>query len=278
MSILTSEILAVMTESHLMYGNYNQKARSDTLFMSENGHPFAKEFVALREFFDSLSYASNASARWVSYSSKEESAYYFAPELDVAWYPRGALQHYGSVYPSHAFWKEYLGDAARIQWDGAEPMLNAGSWTIRTKNTALIDALRALDNPHTSFVSLQDGSIQVSLKQAAAMHWKVLDLVTTHQNAILPKRTPELDESDTAPLPLHLRKFTLANVEAVTLTDRAVLVPLIPLTANQNKLMAAVTALVALLEKGYPFSSMEAWLNQFLKPKAFKDLKAEYSR
>jgi hypothetical protein len=246
----------------------------------------------LRGFFDSLSYACNSSARRFSHKNKYERSEYWAPDLDLSWYPKGdELSNFGHIYPSHDRWSEYIQAVAAAGWpEGAEPGIKAGHWLIRTQNEKLRAAL----------ISLRDKGQSVTVKpaideetetvyydvsiyfrgadEALALHRKIVALLQKyHKGYILPLRTPELEQADNAPLPLEQKQFMLGNVSEVTVKDRIVMVPLVTLPVDEPVLLGHVNRLVDLLKQGFPFAQAKTWLEQWLTPAAFKDLEKQYA-
>lgn len=104
------------------------------------------DYRKFRRFFDSLRYASNHSRRYFSFVHAHECSSYYAPKLDLSWYPQGTLHRFGQVYPAHEGWEAYIEEAARVQWEGAEPRLDAGSWSGVTGSEGLIADIRGIED------------------------------------------------------------------------------------------------------------------------------------
>lgn len=271
-----------LQQNHLRYCDFNQNERPDCRTMVMLGHPAAKKYTRMRKFFDQLRYACNASARYFSFKDVCEYSQYWAPELSLTWHPEGALSRFGHVYPAHAKWDEYLAAAAAAKWKGTTPSLDAGSWIVRTRSRELRDALSEL---RTSGVAVHakseaDGfTLAVRIGNSEAAHRAVLKLLREHHKAcVLPKRADEQDALDNRAVPLAEKKFTLGNVVEVTVTDRHVMIPLIPLGHDQTVHFEAVNKVVELLQQGYPFEQAGDWLKKFVKPSTFKDLARKYAR
>ncbi len=136
-TISAADHLQHLVETDEMYCGYNQNERSDDRLMEQLGHPYAKAYRKLRDFFDGLRYCCNSSARRFSYASGNENSEYWAPHLEVSWYPKG-LDGFWHVYPAHEDWEKYLRAAADAKWPkGVEPGLFGGTWYINTLQESL---------------------------------------------------------------------------------------------------------------------------------------------
>ena len=282
---ISKSVLFELETTHEMYGDYNQQERDDCVFMAKSGHPFAEPYKALRAFFDGLKYACNSGARYYSYRNAHESAEYWAPKLQVSWHPSGALRKFGSIFPAHDNWEKYLHAAAEVAWEGAAPELDGGQWIVQTSNKKLRDALQALAAARDEVaisISSVEGKPKVSmltlrLSEDFHAHQAILDILGAHHaDCVLPARTSQEDAEDTRELPLAEKKFSLSNVAALTITDRHVLAPLIPL-GNQDLVLDTVSKLVKLFDKGFPFEQAQDWLQRFMTPKGFKSLQNQYA-
>ena len=291
MTKLSKEAKQKLEDAHRMYCDYNQKERSDCALMASLGHPKTKLYRSFREFFDGLKYAANSSARFFSYIDSHNSSEYWAPELSLTWRPTGqAFRGFVDVYPAHDDWDRYIKTAASAGWpEGCEPQLRTGTWNVTTTSEELMQALcdlcskeKRANRPNVRRAASDDVAYwDITLGQQGmtlSFHRKVQKLLRQyHKGYILPKRKPEDTASDTAALPLQQKTFFLGNVKRLTVTDRQVLVPLIPIGTDTRLLEETVNGLVGLLRKGFPFAQAESWLKQFLKPAAFRKLQASVS-
>lgn len=294
MKKISPEVQAYLENSHKSYCDFNQQERSDCALMVAKGHPHAAVYRELRGFFDSLRYACNSAARRFTHKDAYERSEYWAPSLDISWYPSGdALAKFGHIYPAHDRWEEYIEAAAEAGWpEGAGAKLEGGTWLIRTQNNDLRLAFEALRDKVIPTARLaiktevEEGTqtafyrIEITLydvKTALKAHKKIVSLLKKFQKAyVLPLRTDEQNKADTAPVPLSEKKFTLANVKEVTVTDRHVLVPLVALPVDEATVLRHSDTLLSLVEQGLPFAPVAEWLKGFLTPECFSELQAKY--
>jgi len=258
--------------------------------MVELGHPNAKQYEALLARFRGLKYASGYDARYVAYQDDQNFVHYGAPGLDLSWgrhYSEEWDKLFGKFYgvcPADKGFADYIHAVAEAGWPkAAEPALKAGTFHISTtKYLRLIaDALvickgRELPEPYrgerkgepTLFVFY--GLRFCTFEQIVAM-FKAVE--RRMGRWVLPPRTSDDDEVDEAPLPLKYKRFRLAGVKKVTVSDHAVLIPLIPLTSEGNAIIAeAIDDLVRLCEEGYPWKGecrdwVAKWLETTLRGK-----------
>ncbi|MBC8737335.1 hypothetical protein F6X40_11025 [Paraburkholderia sp. UCT31] len=275
MAKISKAALAALQEAHTRYCSFNQTERSDTEFMASNGHPFAKQYQKLRAFFDGLRYACNAGARVFSYKGEHEYAEYWKPELEVTGKPEGELRRFGHVYPAHELWNEYLAAAKELGWKDAGPRLRGGSWVIRTQSPALRDRLLEACAERKPNVRYDTGRgvnvIAVDIYDPSpALHQAIVAALKEHHKGfVLPKRKAEHSQEDQAPLPLAEKQFALGNVKEVTVTDRQVLVPLVPLGQGDAIVQSTANQLLDLVKAGFPFSQVREWLKKFLTADSF---------
>lgn len=289
---VTPAAFAYLEKRHGNYCDYNQKESSTYRRMAETGHPFAENYSKLRAFFDELKYACNSNARFYSFKSQSECSEYWAPKLSLSSYPSGErFSEFGHIYPARDNWKQYIEAAAEAGYPPETgPKFEGGSWIITTQFGELVDILTSLGKagkiPHVSTRVGEDEratSFHISIytdtnNYPMAMHNRIVTAINKfHRGYILPKRTPELTAQDNAPLPLEQKKFMLANVKHVTVNDRQVLVPLIPMGPDTTVLQEAVNDLAILLNQGYPFENVRDWLQKFLKKESFDKLEAEFA-
>lgn len=291
---LSPEALAFVTSTHSMYSSFNQSESRTYTLMVEKGHPLAAPYREMRGFFDSLAYACNSSARRFSYGNNFERAEYWAPELGLSWYPGGdELGRFGHIYPSHERWDDYVQAVADAGWPaGASPELHAGSWNIRTQNENLRQAFLKLrdkgqpikvkpaicEKTETVYYEVETRFTGLTTEKTLALHRKIVALLQKyHKGYVLPARTLEQEQADTAPLPLEQKQFMLGNVKEVTVKERMVLVPLVALPVDQALLLQHVNRIVDLVKNGFPFVQAKDWLEKWLTPAAFRELEQQYA-
>lgn len=289
---LSPEVQAYLDSTHAAYCSYNQRESSKEALMVELGHPMSGPYRELRAFFDTLSYACNSSARRFSHKNAFERSEYWAPDLDLSWYPQGdTLSRFGHIYPSHDRWNEYVQAVAAAGWpEGAQPGMKAGSWNIRTQNEKLrADLLKLRDKGYSLKVKpaideetetvFYDVSVYFNKgAEDLPLHRKLVALLRKHHKAyILPVRTAEQEQADNAPLPLAQKQFMLGNVKEVTVKDRIVMVPLVTLPVDETLVLGHVNRVVDLVKEGLPFVQAKSWLESFLTPESFKELEQQYA-
>lgn len=293
MNNLKPAILSQLEADNRAYCDYNQGPRSDCELMLEKGHPAGAAYQELRGFYDSLKYACNSSARRFTHKNKLNCSEYWAPTLDLSWYPEGELAKFGHIYPAHARWNEYIEAVAAAGWPaGTQAKLEGGSWLIRTQSLTLRDKFLALQakNPGGRFsvkTQIDEESkqayyaIDVSLydvARALKLQKSIVGLLTRHQKAyVLPARSPAQTNSETQALPLAQKKFTLGNVDKVTVAPRHVMVPLISLPVNEALVLQHCQDLESLCDKGFPFALAKEWLSTVLAPASLKVLQEKYA-
>lgn len=246
---------------HGLYCDYNQDGRDDVGYMAENRHPFAGDYRRLRAEFDRLRYACNSSARLIAYKDASEQAQYWAPELKVTWDPK-EFKGFFHVYPAMGEkWTEYLRAAAKAGWPAAvEPGLDAGRIIVQSKNAKLIGELYGiLDGKVTT--ERKDGVHEIDAYPASAK--KTLAALRAMRKGmkrwVLPVRTAADEARDRKELPLSEKKFRLANVDRVTVDERSVLVPLVPI-GQPEKALGIANDLVALCRQGFPYPEVRRWM------------------
>lgn len=287
MKPLPSAITAELNELHRTYADYNQREPKDDRTMRDAGHPLSHHYHSLRSFFDRLRYACNSSARLFSYANVHERSEYWAPGLTLSWWPQGeAFSDFGHVYPAHSGWHAYIAAAAAADWPaGVEPGLDPGSWYVRTRIDTLHRDLLALRTHGLSVgeeggrdcakLSIRLGGPEPAPRQQA----RILSILRRHHRPwILARRTLDDDAADMASLPLREKKFFLATVSELQVTERAVLVPLIPLSqAGRDLALRTARDLVRLVDQGYPFGHVREWLSKQLNAETLAALDRRYS-
>lgn len=98
--------------------------------------------------------------------------------------------------------------------------------------------------------------------------------ICVHHTPLQP-RTSEADKADQMALPLAKKRFMLGNVDALTVTDRHVLVPLIAI-GDVEGLQRAAVGVLDLLRQGFRFSEADEWLSKTLTAAAYARAKARF--
>lgn len=294
MTKITQQTLIQLEADNQDYCDWNQAPRADCVLMAQNGHPAGAAYLELRAFYDTLKYACNAGARHFSYKNKLECSHYWAPTLDLGWYPEGELRHFGHIYPAHARWSEYILAVAEAGWPaGAQARLEGGSWIIRTQSLPLrekfLELQTKLDTKGRFTIKTEIDvetkqafySIDISLydiDRAPALQKKIVSLLKKYQkNYVLPERSVAQNAADQAPLPLSAKKFALGNVAEVTVTERHVMVPLIALPADESLILKHCQDLEDLCTKGFPFVQVKDWLSRVLTPTSLSTLEQKFA-
>lgn len=136
--------LVFLKDSHKLYGEYNQGESANDRFMADNGHPFTEDYRKLRSIFDSLLFACNSAARFITYVGQSEKAEYWSPSLGVTQQPNGSLGgQFPYVYPSMGKpWTDYLAACAKAGWpDECKPFINPGSFVVVTQSYRTVSRL-----------------------------------------------------------------------------------------------------------------------------------------
>lgn len=80
-------------------------------------------------------------------------------------------------------------------------------------------------------------------------------------------------------LTLAEKPFMYAKVKRVTVTEEAVLVPLIPITLEVNDVqLNAANDLIQLVKQGYPWEKVDDWLECMLTPKSYAQTKKHFTK
>ena len=287
--------------AHQLYAHFNQLENPACKYLVNHGHPHASEYVILRAEFDLLKYASDSGERRIAYRNEGENSQYRAPELRITsnWTTnydddsedRMSLDIQGRLNP---YWCLYAGDdwdkwaklvevAEEVGWPKElKPRIKYGAFDVCTRNYRLVsDLVRALKRP-------VETCSWHSVPEDVEPYWRFLfstDSLKSTQEVfqairrrqsrwVLPERTIDDDEVDRAPLPLHEKEFVIGRVKVVTETDYALIIPMIPLNAEGNKVIAqTMSALVGYCDKGYPWKGpVRDYFEKWLKYK--KDLKS----
>jgi hypothetical protein len=285
-TMLTPAQRAALEATHARYCHFTQTERADCMFMAANAHPYANAYRALRAFFDTLRYASNRNARYFSFLDPRDCSQFWAPELHVTQAPRG-FAGFVRVDPAHhEQWSRYLRAVAQAGWPSVTcPSLYQPGWVIFTTNAVLwakLNQLACRQDGHMHLrITYADGHWQIeltprSVHQAVVAHAAIAACIARYQGE-LPKRLAADDGADQVERPLAQKTFHYANVEVVTVTETAVLVPLASFGEN-GRIRAQDTAnrLHALLEQGYPFEAVREWFQHFLTSSALSDLQRRY--
>lgn len=277
-----------VARSHTQYAHYNQAERADDARMARLGHPHGALYSRLRRFFDRLRFASNSSARRFTYIDEHEHSEYWTPALELSWYPRD-LEGFVHCYPAHPEWFRYIDTSAEAGWPaGVGPDIWPGLWHIVTRSRTLHRELVALAEQtagleiwcgswHTEHIAIEVRGSPACATMLGA-HAAIVRLLRRHQGTgRLPLRSPEDDARDNAPLPLSRRQFHFYRGQAVRVTDHHVLVPLVPLGGDPERVSAIALRLTELCEQGFPFTECDQWFQQFLQPASVAALRRRFS-
>lgn len=288
---ISKKTQSYLDEQREMYGDYNQKERSGNLRMEALGHPFSADYRAMRTFFDQLKYACNASERFYSFKSHSEHSQYHAPTLDLNWHPTGIGQ-FGHIYPAHDQWNEYIQACADLGWpSGCTPSMDLGSWRVRTTDVKLIQDLSALVSESVGncagvatwgwYEGVNTCTMNISLRgpNATVERMKSIEkmIKKAHGRYVLPLRSDADELADDTVLSLSQKRLSYANVSKITETNRAILIPLVPLGAGPTVVEPLANELVELVKNGLPFIQARDWFKRFLTPSAFGTLQSRIS-
>jgi hypothetical protein len=241
-------------ERHQAYSDYNQAELKDCLFMEANGHPDAAVYRRLRNRFDELSYACNSSARLISYQDERNYAEYWAPKLEIHWADTPYYPAMGEIY--HA----WLEKQAKSGWSDRTTDLNAGSVIIQTADPAFQAGIRAV-NAEFGITCVPRGLTYQIFTRSSEHVDALFALIENHQkDFILPKGQFRLVE-----VPMAQKSVRLGNVSEVTIKERSVLVPLIPLSDSievHAKLLRWAEQLLECIELGLHPDLARDWLSK----------------
>jgi hypothetical protein len=248
--------------SHSTYCDYNQRETDDTRFMVANNHPHAGDYQRLRARFDSLSFAVNSQARFISYGDEGEQAEFWAPDLDVAWGNSGYYPAQGQRY------MDWLGRQAAAGWADIETGLNAGRFHINTAKTDFITALTRLCDVNEIRYGDEPGPkdlyrhLHLNPENAVQVEGVFALIEKHHKDILLPTGLFAVGL-----VPMREKTFRLANVDDVSITGRAVLAPLIPITRDlgvQAKIVGWAERMLNCVAMGLDPEQPRAWLQAVL--------------
>lgn len=124
-----------------------QEEHAEEQFMVAHGHPCARAYLIFRKFFDSLTYASDSSARFFSFVQPIDHVQYRKPRLLVARVPNLLPEIEDEGYLCGPGRLHYLKACAEAKWPAfLSPGLHSGSFEITSENRELIDALRQVSD------------------------------------------------------------------------------------------------------------------------------------
>lgn len=144
---------AEIDAAHDYYHNHSaQKELPSNLFMIENGHPFAQQYIELRKEFDRLQFTSNGHSRFVAYNDEYENCHYSKPTLGITPFPDD-FPGFEEVWPQDTEkFNLYVKAAAQAGWpQNVQPKLFCGTFDIRTRNSGLV----------TRFINICKGSYYI---------------------------------------------------------------------------------------------------------------------
>lgn len=269
--MITPQTLKALEKIHSFYRDFNQQENQSDRFMAANGHPHARQYKALRRFFDSLKYSSNSRARYFSFVNAGNHSAYRAPGLKVDHGPVG-FGNFRHVFPADPQrWGAYLTKCAEEDWpEVVGPEINTGEWIIHTTDEGLVKELlqvtvcmKAQYESPVMVVTIANPDMRTFGKV-----YRILKRY--HTGHILPRRTQADDYEDTKPLPLWEKKFSFGRVDRVTVTERAVLVPLTRLGRKGHRmLMRNVEDLMFLIKRGFPWEQCRTYFRESLDTRSY---------
>lgn len=275
MNHLSEQLLMI----HHTYQHYNQEPHGASMRLSELGHPLSRWFQMIQAMFDSLYYCSNAAERVMAYSADgNEQIRLRRPEIREA---KGfSFKHNGGLYvmpmPSQTLaYNRFVDDFAAAGFPKSKAHLGETFFTltIRTSRedvkTEILDLIRNTECLQGSF---EHGEIRISLrrKNGGALpplkHWRTLIamLRKSFKDSLLayPAEPPAAKDKH-----LFDRPFRTGNVQALTITPHAVLVPLLSPSADNTTRQTLAHDIKHLIAQGYPINSnVQAYLNDLLPP------------
>lgn len=284
--------LEALLVQHKLYCDFNQKEDVDSAFMAANAHPETGAYKELREFFDSLKYACNSGARIFSWSNYCERTEYWKPTLEIGNAPKtDALAKFYNISPSNNLWGDYLKASAQAGWpDDVAPKLYGGRWLIRTSSTAFAhDVVTLCDRElGTGVVKARTEKCQGSSyttidicvfeRMTVRLHRMVEEVIRMHHaDQVQPMRTQQDEAADVAELPLSQKSFRLARVKELTITARAILVPIVPFGEKEKFLHRLIADVLLLVEQGLPFGQVKGWLQRFLTNEALRRIESRFN-
>lgn len=285
---------------HAIYGNYNQQASDCDTLMANNKHPCGALYRTTRAFFDSLRFACNAGARLVALKTTTagETAFsieFWAMRLSLPWncYREVDGEYFGHIYPAHDRWDRYVQAHINTRFSlvnkDNEPLMTGGSFHINFKEDAalpdvLLDAVKDYIAAHPALnISDCDYGIHVTFEQhltASAFNGFVRLLRRYCRGGVwLPKRQPENDTADQAPLPIAQRTVMHGNVKAVTDNGRIILVPLVPMGPEGRQIAVDLcNDLLKKVDEGLPWSTVRCHVKNWLQPAVMTKLERQYGQ
>ena len=257
--------------THSFYRHYQQEDAVSVL-MAELGHPHRREYFALRAFFDTLRYSSNQSARVFAFKDPRNSADYWAPALNV----RGLR-----AYP--ASWEDFeaeLREKAPEGWGKLDPYINHGSWKISTTDERFHQLLyEERYDPRDARRGEEGWDYQIFCRSQREV-FKIRNLVKRFlRRYVVQPRTMADDRADQMPLSLAKKPLSYGGGEEVTVTDHAILIPLMPFGEKSQRIAAnIVEGLLKLVDQGYPWAPVrEKIAPLFADKKTIKELDRRYA-
>lgn len=270
---------------HQTYQHYSQQPHNASMRLAELGHPLTRWFQRIQAMFDSLFYCSNASERLMAYSEDgQEQLRLRRPEIreskDFSFEHNGQLRQIPTEQYSREY-NQFIDDFAAAGFPKSKAHLGTSFFTltIRTARdevrTQVLDAVR---NHECFQYSINHDEICVSLrrKNGGALPplkcWGplVMLLRKAFKASLLsyPAEPPVVSD-------MHLfnRPFRTGNVQAITITPHAVIVPLLSASTCQSTRRKIATDIRQLTTQGYPAKQdMQAYLAALLTPVELKQV------
>jgi hypothetical protein len=271
-------------------GGYAKESQEDRL-MADAGHPFAEDYRVLLADWLSLRWLTDSTTKVVAFKDYSNRATWERPGLDVTFDPTGQLERFWHAYPGTApdLHREYIAACIAAGWpQECEPTLDCGSLCVHTEDYRLAAALLVAAKGHVHIkrekVGRYDEGPQVECWEVRAYKWDgilggemlaTLRAVRRFMCRHVPAPVTEADAAaDAVPLGLAAKRFTIANVRTLTVTDHEVKVPLVPVSGAGDALMReTLDGLLDLCEQGYPWSpDVRRWASNWLTPRGRNSL------
>jgi hypothetical protein len=242
------------------------------------GHPFADDYMKFRAYFDGLAYACNSGARFVAYRNEHHHVEYWGPSLGLS---------KDGIWPSDQ--EAYHGLARKAAEDGwpeeCKPSINPGSFCLTTKSVRFAAEVFVLSKGLISLERLHKSdpkspfhvyNVHFDVEGTRAM----IKLIEKYMGKwILPRRTWEHNIAGRRPLPLAEKQLNYTHVEHVTVTEREVQVPKIPLDGSSGRVVSNTwRALCSLAMMGYPFERVREYGERWIKKGVIRDVEREVKR
>lgn len=290
------ERLAFLRKCHSDYCDQGQQAGESERLMAELGHPCADDYRTLFSIWDGLRYSSGHGEKFVAYRDDKDYVEWGRPNLSVECEPKDWQAHRdvfkgeGACWPG-TDWQHYLRyvrACGRLGWPKeCDPRLRPGRLSVRTRNVRLVADIYVIMGGRCE---IGRSDQYASRRDPDAVPWltlydsgegapncsqvlRILGAVRRRLGRWMFEPRTEAEKAfDLAPRALAEKPFQHANVAEVTVTDHAVLVPLVPFgPAGAEACVRIAAVLLKLCEDGYPYAgAVRDWLEKFLIKSALR--------